>query len=40
MGDGKAQKCLDIDFKPNFTTPGVPIELEPVVYFTAFDKTE
>ena len=39
MGDGKAQKCLDIDFKPNLTSPGVPIELEPVVYFTAFDKT-
>jgi len=30
---GKAQKCLDIDFKPNLTLSSVP---EPVVYFTAF----
>ena len=37
MGDGKAQKCLDIYFKPNLTSFGVPSE--PVVYFTAFHNT-
>jgi hypothetical protein len=40
MGDGKAQKCLDIDFKPSLTLDGVPIEPEPVVYFTAFHKSD
>jgi hypothetical protein len=39
MGDSKAMKCLDIDFKPNLTSPGVPIVFEQVVYFTALDKT-
>jgi hypothetical protein len=37
MGDGEAQKCLDIDFKPSLSSTGGPVE--PVVYFTAFDKT-
>jgi hypothetical protein len=36
LGSGEAQKCLDIDFKPNLTSSVVPIEPEPVVYFTAF----
>jgi hypothetical protein len=36
LGSRRAQKCLDIDFKPNLTSTVVPIEPEPVVYFTAF----